>query len=201
MSTSTAAFVPRIVRVAMMVLLQSMCLWLPAVGSLAGETSTQTYRFESFTVADRDRGRAAGTAELWKFVAASLRHEYGEAPVEKMREYFLFTAIGPDTYLVKGPGFYVAKPRAGVFELITPAWHLDAIDLPVFRPLPNGGAWALVRVDTSMLGHHETEVGALFVGGGPAGLDQPAAIYANIGTFEAQPPAAPETSRIVARSP
>jgi hypothetical protein len=45
MSTSTTAFVPGLVRFVSIVLLQSMCLWLPAVGSLAGETPMPRYRF------------------------------------------------------------------------------------------------------------------------------------------------------------
>jgi hypothetical protein len=201
MSISTVALIPRVVRFAMVLALQSMCLWLPAVGSLAGETPTPAYRFESFAAAQMNPDRAASAIELWKFVAAALHRDYGDAPVERMRDYFMFTAIGSDTFLVMGPGFYVAKPRAGLFELITPAWHLDAIDLPVFHSLAQGGAWALVRVDAVRHGQHETDVGALFVGGGPTGPDPPEVIYANIGTFESASLAQPQAARIVARSP
>jgi hypothetical protein len=193
MSTSTAAFAPRVARFAMIFVLQSMCF--------AGETSTQSYRFESFAAVNTSPDRAERAGALWKFVVGALHGEYGDGPLQKMRGYFMFTAIGPDTFLVMGPGFYLAKPRAGVFELISPAWHLDAIDLPVFHPLAAGGAWALVRVEASRNGQHQIDVGALFVDGGPAGLDQPAAIYADIGTFESQSLAQPQVSRIVARSP
>jgi hypothetical protein len=203
MSTSTAAFAPGIARFAMIFVLQSMCLWLPAVGSLAGEIPAEPYRFEAFSAADLNSDRSAAAAQLWKFVASQLRDEYGDEPasIERMRDDFMFAAIGPDTFLVMGPGFYVVKPSIGVFERITPVWHANAIDLPVFHSLPRGGAWALVRVDTLRHGQRETVVGALFVGGGPAGPDQPAAIYASIGTFDAQPMQEPRTARIVARSP
>ena len=124
----------------MIFVLQSMCLWLPAIGSFAG--GTVSIQFEGFSLTDHDRSSAA--ADLWKVVTAQLRGEYGDGQIEKMREEFKFAAIDPDTFLVMGPGFYVVKPRLGVFELITPIWHADAIDPPVFRALSaRRSVWAL----------------------------------------------------------
>jgi hypothetical protein len=104
MSISTVALIPRVVRFAMVLALQSMCLWLPAVGSLAGETPTPAYRFESFAAAQMNPDRAASAIELWKFVAAALHRDYGDAPVERMRDYFMFTAIGSGHFPGDGPG-------------------------------------------------------------------------------------------------
>jgi hypothetical protein len=178
-STSTAVSAPGIARFAMVLALQSMCLWLPAMGGYAGDAVSP--RFEGFSVRDHDR--SAVSADLWKFVSAQLRGEFRDGQLEKMRDDFKFTAIGPDAFLVMGSGIYLARPHRGVFELVTPAWHADAIDLPIFRPLRGGGTWAFIRVDAVRHGERETDMGALFVGGDPTGTDKPSVRYETIGTF------------------
>lgn len=118
---------------------------------------------------------------LWEFIAGRLAGHESAAMIEHLRGRAMFARVGPGIFLAMLQGVYFVRPGSSTFELLTPEWLEDSYDLPSFRPIPGGRAWALIHASTLSSGHGETDFGAVFVGS--QAKDKEFARYIDIARF------------------